>query len=326
MRPRTVAVAMVASMSKPSNKLLQRRLRRARWLLRHYPFPRGAWRIAGVVVGHSLAGRPALSEVQLAEALPAGEIIRCAHDVRLRVARDAMFVQPYLLGEYERWPTRVFCRILRPGDTVVDVGANFGWYSAVMARQVGPTGVVHAFEPLPSTWQQAREVIALNDPDSRVILNRTGLGETAGLFTVYTFAGLPHGHASTTSLGRNDATPNRCEVTTLDQYCEETGIEMLDFVKIDVEGHELEVLRGAPRMLERSDAPIVSFEVNEACLRERKRSSQELQHLLHEYGYRHIWSIDNRREVIGPLPETTGDYLAAKAARADVVEEALEKL
>ena len=126
-----------------------------------------------------------------------------------------MYTGIYFWGDYEPYHTKIFKRIVRPGDVVFDIGANFGWFTTLFARWVGPSGRVHGFEPVPFIHELAAETVKLNGMESRVQLNRLALGRSDGELTVHTFPGLPHGHASASDLGRSDAQPHTCEVRQL---------------------------------------------------------------------------------------------------------------
>jgi FkbM family methyltransferase len=225
-----------------------------------------------------------------------------------------MYLHPYFFGEYEPALSRILAGLVEPGDSAIDVGANFGWYTNLLAQRVGEGGTIHAFEPVPSLAGLLADSVDLNGHRERVRVNQAALGAQSGDITIYTFAGLPHGHASSTPLGRRDATPHVCSLTTLDDYFERLPDQQIALVKIDVEGHELDVLQGARRLLGRRDAPIVSFEVNMACLTDRGIAPQQIADHLRLHGYTFIWRIaaDGRADrVTGTLPEVNGDYLAA---------------
>jgi len=68
----------------------------------------------------------------------------------------------YFAGEFDSRATRLFRAILRPGDTVIDGGANIGYFSLLSARCVGATGHVHAFEPMPETYSSLSKNVELN--------------------------------------------------------------------------------------------------------------------------------------------------------------------
>lgn len=258
--------------------------------------------------------------------IPDGCTVRSKFDVKIRVHPDRMYSGLYLFGEYEPANSEIYQRLVQPGDTVFDVGANFGWYTALLGSLVGQDGRVHAFEPLPFIAKMTRDSIELNGFQEVVTLVNQGLGSTAGEFTVFTFGDLAHGHASATDLGRTDAIPHLCKVTTLDTYVGSQQIPCIDFMKIDVEGHELEVFKGGNKTLGSENAPIISFEINLECLKSRGIEPKTVGQMLRDYGYNYFWAINGfggARSASGGLGLENCDYIAAKVARVDRVREAL---
>lgn len=140
--------------------------------------------------------------------------------------------------------------IVRPGDSVVDVGANFGLITKALADLVGPSGRVLAVEPMPETYYAlARNVEALGltqvRPVHAALSDRTGTGHMA----------LPDDNYYLACVADEGvAVP----MTTLDALTE--GLGPVAFVKCDVEGHEVAVLRGARRLLA-TDLPAWLIEV-----------------------------------------------------------------
>jgi FkbM family methyltransferase len=288
-----------------------------RALLRRYPLIRGRHWIADRVL-------PQPSD------LPEGALVTTRHGAVLRVHRDAMYQQLYLFGEYEPLHTRLYSLLVRPGDTAFDVGANFGWYTTLFAKLVGAAGRVHAFEPVPPILRLTRDALELNGLTDRVALNEVALGDRSGRFVVHTFAGLPHGHASASDLGRADAVPHECSVTTLDEHLATHRLARVDFVKIDVEGFELEVVRGGAATLARPDGPLVAFEVNHGCLRARGLAAGDVTGALRALGYTDLWAI-GPRTTFAPVAAPLGDgidrdYLAVKPADAERVRAAARRL
>lgn len=287
----------------------------ARALLRCYPAARGRWRLAQLLV-LGARGTPAQLAHLITPAIPK-RLVRCRHRLTFRMFPDGVYLTPFLFGEYEPANTRAFRRLVPPGATVLDVGANFGWYTCLFSRWVGPHGRVVAFEPLPHHADLAQDGIQLNATWGNVTLERTGLGDAAGELIVHTFRGLPHGHASVSDLGRSDAHPHRCPVRTLDDYARESGLAKLAFLKIDVEGFEREVLAGASETLSTPDAPVVHFEVNEHCLAARGIRPVEVHDVLREAGYDRLWKVTANgrlRRILRPDPSGDADYIAAKHA------------
>lgn len=167
----------------------------------------------------------------------------------------------YFLGEYERAVTRLVTSLVKPGDTCLDIGANIGWYTTLLARVVGGAGAVHAFEPVPDVFARLVENWRLNDAPSNVHLNASALGTSAGTAELHVFAGLPEGHSSISTLGRADYATVPCPMTTLDAYLHENGVGRVDFIKMDVEGAELQCLEGAGRVFEQDVPPVWMIEM-----------------------------------------------------------------
>lgn len=160
--------------------------------------------------------------------------------------------------------TLVIERCLRgiEAPVVFDVGANEGdWLSAVLASR--PRAVVHAFEPQAALAAK----IASRQPAARI--NNLAVGDRAGELTLYDYADHPGSQHASLLQGvietvHGGATRSvKVAVVTLDEYCAERGIEHIDLLKIDVEGFELKVLRGADTLLEGRRINAIQFEFNE---------------------------------------------------------------
>ncbi len=173
-------------------------------------------------------------------------------------ARDVNYDRVFFWGEYDRDEAALLRRLLREGDTVADVGAHLGWYAVLLGCLVGPQGSVIAFEPLETTRRQLAANLALN-PQAPVRVVPCALGAASGDVDIHVFAGLPHGHASVSRLGRNDYVTHRVRRSTLDA---ELAGDHIALLKLDAEGAELDVLRGAVATLSGDAAPIVLVEVN----------------------------------------------------------------
>ena len=195
--------------------------------------------------------------------LMVGKVLRVAgrplrlipSDMRMRVPvginRGLLWVRgsanaPEWLGIYEYRKQRLLRRILSPGQTVCDVGANAGFYTLGMARMIGPNGRVIAFEPLPANLGKIRRHLEINKIDN-VTLCGCALSDKAGRIAF--------------DLGENDFTgriseqaKDGVEVCTisLDEFISQEGVADPTFLKIDVEGAEAKVLAGARALIQRA--------------------------------------------------------------------------
>lgn len=141
---------------------------------------------------------------------------------------------------------------------VIDVGANVGEWSR-LAAQTFEHAIVHAFEIVPRTFEVLRSSC---EGIAAIVLNNTGLDEQPGEVAVNVVGGggkLSSAYPRDPALGAVDETVP-CKVTTLDAYIEEQGITSVDFLKIDAEGMDHRVLKGAQAALGRGMVNALQFE------------------------------------------------------------------
>jgi len=147
--------------------------------------------------------------------------------------------------------------------TLFDVGANDGTYLQSALRVFGDRLRAYSFEPQSASFERLSAQFA-NDP--RVQLRRAAVGKAAGTADLF-FDG--NEHETTASLHRNSllgqGRKETVRLTTIDQVCDEDGIRHIDFLKIDTEGHEMEVLLGASGMMGRGISSI-QFEFGDTFL------------------------------------------------------------
>lgn len=161
-------------------------------------------------------------------------------------------------GRYEPEETEMFLRLADGVQTIFDIGGNIGWFSLNTARRYGSSAEIYAFEPIPATYAQLVQNIALNRATS-VHPNNFGFSDDASPKTFFYYP-QGSGNASTADLsGRDDVEKIVCEVRTLDDYAQETGL-LPGLIKCDVEGAEMLVFKGGAKIIAEA-LPIVFTEM-----------------------------------------------------------------
>jgi FkbM family methyltransferase len=141
--------------------------------------------------------------------------------------------------------------------------------SLLAARRVGNSGAVYAFDPAPDTFRLLQENIALNQMKNIRAVN-VGLGAAQSAEVIYENRQDNRGMASFIDRDLETAVGVEVPVHTLDGFLAEQGVSTVRMMKIDVEGWELEVLKGAQSLLKQKSAPIISIEYNTALPRHRE--------------------------------------------------------
>jgi FkbM family methyltransferase len=151
----------------------------------------------------------------------------------------------------ERWwnaEKRLLEPFINEGDVVVDVGANLGFMTALLSSLCGPAGRVYSFEPSPTVFSKLEAVVARNNLQN-VSVHNLGCGSQAGEMVLHLTE--PSGNASLR--GRDSGKKTRTqkvEIVVLDDFMGE-NLKRLNFLKVDTEGFEDSVLRGAAGLLKR---------------------------------------------------------------------------
>jgi len=142
----------------------------------------------------------------------------------------------------DRRERRLLTQLIRPGMTLVDVGANVGVYTHFFSRLAGTTGKVHSFEPSPANFRHLREHIRRLP---NVAANQAAVGASSGTARLYVSEDLNVDHRTFDSGDGRSAIDVR--LVSLDDYFSDG--QRVDFIKIDVQGYEASVLQGARRVV-----------------------------------------------------------------------------
>ena len=160
-------------------------------------------------------------------------------------------------GTYEELESKIMEEKIEKGNIVVDVGANIGLHTLNMARIVGNTGQVFAFEPDPSNFEILKKNVKINNYKN-IILEQKAVGDKHGRTTLYQ-SDHPGKHRifPQTEQAKNEI---QVELTNLDNYFDSDMIDKINFIKIDVEGLEFSVLKGMKNILKNSKKIKILFE------------------------------------------------------------------
>jgi FkbM family methyltransferase len=194
----------------------------------------------------------------------------------------------YLLGAFERSTAKTLRKLVKPGDIVFDIGANIGAHTLGLARSVGATGKVFAFEPADFAFAKLQRNLSLNPQlESRTHARQILLAATRGgpspdeIYASWPLESDPAVHPK--HRGRL-VTAENASRDTLDDFVAREGIDRLDLMKLDVDGNELAVLQGGRAVLAKF-RPILVMEMSPYVHAEQQSSFAALVELLRDAGY-----------------------------------------
>jgi FkbM family methyltransferase len=221
-----------------------------------------------------------------------------------------------LASSFENQECRFVERVLRPGMIVLDIGAHHGYYTLLASTKVGPTGRVISFEPSPRERDFLLRHLWMNRCEN-VVVESAALGNDPGMAEFFVVEG--------TESGCNSLRPPnvdkpveicRVQVHRWDQYAERESVGQLDFVKLDAEGGELEILRGAERMLEQAPRPVILAEVQDIRTRPWGYDASEIIRFLEERNF--FWHRILPDGKLVPAPQQNsydGNFVAVPEER-----------
>ncbi len=215
--------------------------------------------------------------------------------------RETISFSLWVDGSYEPKLMKTIERMLDPGDCFVDIGANIGTFTIPASRWVGSNGVVVAAEASPSVLPYLRENVARNMVSNARIIPVAVAGQSLEKIDFY--------EAPKDKFGMGSLSPQFSAqavsvlAKTLDQIIKEEGISHVHLIKIDVEGLEAEVFRGAKNILSQNPSPIIFFEFCDwAEARVSSLKVGEAQSILLDSGYQ-IWLLDDFIRKKPPLSQ-----------------------
>jgi FkbM family methyltransferase len=203
--------------------------------------------------------------------------------------REGIDFSIWLLGAFEPRTLAHYLAYLKPGNVVLDVGANVGAHTLHFAQAVQPGGRVVAFEPTDYAFGKLQQNLALN-PDlaplvtvyQAMLVERPGHGAVPSLYSSWPLEPV-RGDSHHLHGGRLQRC-TQARATSLDEILGSERLERIDLVKLDIDGHECAMLKGATGMLRRFRPPII-MELAPYVLREQGSGIAELVEILAGTGY-----------------------------------------
>jgi FkbM family methyltransferase len=245
--------------------------------LRNVPDHPGRWRLIDPAVALAPALRSSTQPI----------VIRLRDGLRMQIDGSSQTGRMlYATGEYESETSRLVQRLLRPGQTMIDVGANIGYFTLVGARAVGPQGRVVAFEPVAGVRERLVTNLRLNGL-ANVTVRDEALSASSG--TAVFFTG-PQDDTGLASLRPLKASTQVSVVQARLDDLWDAG-RPIALIKIDVEGGEMAAIEGMTECLSRH-SPDLIVEVTDEYLRALGASAGSLVSFLADRGYK-MYRIDH---------------------------------
>lgn len=217
--------------------------------------------------------------------------------------RESFMMMERVLGVYEHWKTRLFLNTVKEGMTVVDIGVNKGYFSLLLAKLMNDRGKVLSFEPDPDNYFWFRKSIQANEYRCIKIFQHA-LSDKEGSVAFY--RGKKSGSGSLFPSSHTKKKTITVKARKLDNVLKDEEIKKVDLIKIDVEGAELLVLKGAEKTLKGEDMKL-AIDVDVESSEKRK----QLFDFLESYGFR-IFEIGRELTLIEKIDERTKDIYAVK--------------
>lgn len=220
--------------------------------------------------------------------------------VRIQYTPQGNVSRDLYLGQFERDAMDFLSHYLKPGMIVFDVGANIGVYSLLSAKYVGKRGAVHAFEPTPDTFARLRANVELNG-FKPIHLNQLAVTEKSGMSMLHLYE-----QNAMNSLAAQDWAGKlfgqvTVKTISLDEYVNANNLPRVDLLKVDVEGAELLVLKGAYGLLSGANPPVVLCEFADKTTCNFGYQATSIRDFLEIIGYR-FYRWDSRTSSLTPEP------------------------
>jgi FkbM family methyltransferase len=210
----------------------------------------------------------------------------CKFDGNLKIKADLeewIQQQIYFFGIWDEQGIKFLKNSLKEGDVFFDIGANIGCYSLVAAKQTGPKGEVHSFEPVSKVFYKLQNNVSLNGFQN-IKLNQNAVFEKSGILELFVSSNENGGMSSMFHHDTESGQIEKANAITIDEYVNTLNIQKIDFIKIDIEGAEIFALKGMKNTLRRFK-PIILMELSDDILNTAQVDENEILSLLSDLNY-----------------------------------------
>lgn len=158
--------------------------------------------------------------------------------------KDISMVPALINNNFEEYELEVFESLVKPGSTILDIGANIGVYSLIASDKLGKKGHIYAFEPVPENLELLKKNLTQNN-----IANVTVINKAVGNFDGEIKMEVEKDSIATHHVSTNPKNPVSVQVTTIDSFINTQGIKQVSLIKMDIEGYEGFAIEGATQTL-----------------------------------------------------------------------------
>ena len=202
----------------------------------------------------------------------------------------------YLTKAHEKEASTIFKSYLKPGQTIIDVGANIGYYPILEAVNISPGGRIFAIEPGPESYELLKYNTTSNGYEDVISTYNLAIGDVRGKATLYISSQSNLNSMLNDPLFKSYAPivgSVQVDMITLDDFISQNNIlsDKIDIVRMDVEGYELKIFKGMTKLLENSQRLRIFFEIHPKIIKTHYGfdSYQDFLKMLDGYGFK----IDN---------------------------------
>jgi len=213
------------------------------------------------------------------------ETVKAYRNLKMELdPREYIQAMIYLFGNFEPATIKYLENTIKKDDIVIDIGANVGYHTLIFSYLAGYNGKVYAFEPEPINYKTLKKNIEINNLNNIEAVNKAVSDKKAELDFYVSNSFNKGTHSLVYNPVQHSKVPIKIECLPLSEFIEHNNINRIDFIKIDVEGAEYEVIKGMENAIKRFK-PILLVEVNNDAQETHGLSSKALKEYICSFGY-----------------------------------------